>query len=190
MTSVIMIFEITRDYTIIVPLMIANLIAFFISKRLQEQPIYEALAAQDGIHLPTRSTEEVREVGEIMQPVPTILLRDAPVADVLAWMEEQRFDVVPVIRGGVLRGVLWRAELEESPAGSKLEDLLGAREFLAEEAKVPHLHPDHNLSVALERLGAEGCCVLPVVSRAGGFRVIGLLTLDDALRAYGLEVSA
>ena len=53
LTSVIMIFEMTRDYNIIVPLMISNLIAFFISQRLQKEPIYEALAHQDGVHLPT-----------------------------------------------------------------------------------------------------------------------------------------
>jgi tetratricopeptide (TPR) repeat protein/CBS domain-containing protein len=53
LTSVIMIFEITRDYSIIVPLMIANLISYFISSRLQEEPIYEALQHQDGIRLPT-----------------------------------------------------------------------------------------------------------------------------------------
>src|SRR5216684_2234228 len=53
MTSVLMIFEMTRDYSVIVPLMIANLVSLFISSRLQKQPIYEALAVQDGIHLPT-----------------------------------------------------------------------------------------------------------------------------------------
>jgi len=48
LTSVIMIFELTRDYSIIVPLMVSNLIAFFISYRLQPQPIYEALLRQIG----------------------------------------------------------------------------------------------------------------------------------------------
>src|SRR5277367_4986969 len=47
MTSVVMIFEITRDYAVIVPLMISNLVSFFISSRLQKQPIYECLARQD-----------------------------------------------------------------------------------------------------------------------------------------------
>src|SRR6266436_6240389 len=56
LTSVIMIFEVTRDYTIIVPLMISNLIAYFISHKLQPEPIYEALAQQDGVHLPTAET--------------------------------------------------------------------------------------------------------------------------------------
>jgi CIC family chloride channel protein len=52
MTSVVMIFEITRDYAVIVPLMISNLVSYFISSRLQREPIYEQLAQQDGIHLP------------------------------------------------------------------------------------------------------------------------------------------
>ena len=41
LTSVIMIFEMTRDYSIIVPLMISNLVSFYISFRLQRQPIYD-----------------------------------------------------------------------------------------------------------------------------------------------------
>ncbi len=53
MTSVIMIFEVTRDYTIIVPLMIANLCSYFLAQKLQRVPIYEALAGQDGIRMPS-----------------------------------------------------------------------------------------------------------------------------------------
>ncbi|HEY2432346.1 MAG TPA: chloride channel protein [Vicinamibacterales bacterium] len=51
MTSVFMIFEITQDYQILVPLMVANLLSFAISRRLQPTPIYHALLKQDGIHL-------------------------------------------------------------------------------------------------------------------------------------------
>ncbi|MFO7692741.1 MAG: chloride channel protein [Vicinamibacterales bacterium] len=52
MTSVIMIFEITRDYSIIVPLMIANLLSYFISERLQPESVYAALLRQEHIELP------------------------------------------------------------------------------------------------------------------------------------------
>src|SRR5258705_4170620 len=58
MTSVVMIFEITRDYAVIVPLMVSSLVSFFISARFQKQPIYEVLAHQDGIHLPTAETRQ------------------------------------------------------------------------------------------------------------------------------------
>lgn len=53
MTSVIMIFEVTRDYTIIVPLMIANLCSYFLAHKLQKMPIYEALSHQEGISMPS-----------------------------------------------------------------------------------------------------------------------------------------
>jgi CIC family chloride channel protein len=51
MTSVFMIFEITQDYQILVPLMVANLLSFAISRQLQPTPIYHALLEQDGIRL-------------------------------------------------------------------------------------------------------------------------------------------
>ena len=58
MTSVLMIFEMTQDYAVIVPLMIANLVSLFIASRLQHEPIYEALAVQDGIHLPSAKARQ------------------------------------------------------------------------------------------------------------------------------------
>jgi CIC family chloride channel protein len=58
LTSVIMIFEMTRDYSIIVPLMVSNLVSFYISYKLQRTPIYEALAHQTGIHLPSGETRQ------------------------------------------------------------------------------------------------------------------------------------
>ena len=65
MTSVLMILETTRDYTVIVPLMISNLVSFFISSRLQREPIYTALAFQDGIHLPTAETRQRHRLHQV-----------------------------------------------------------------------------------------------------------------------------
>src|SRR5277367_6592445 len=65
MTSVVMIFEMTQDYAVIVPLMIANLVSLFLASRLQREPIYEGLAVQDGIHLPSseaRQRQGMRQV--------------------------------------------------------------------------------------------------------------------------------
>src|SRR5439155_3510833 len=56
MTSVFMIFEITQDYQILVPLMVANLLSFVISKQYQSSPVYHALLEQDGVHLPVPAT--------------------------------------------------------------------------------------------------------------------------------------
>jgi CIC family chloride channel protein len=57
MTSVFMIFEITQDYQILVPLMVANLLSFAISRRFQPMPVYHALLHQDQIHLPASGSQ-------------------------------------------------------------------------------------------------------------------------------------
>jgi len=52
MTSVFMIFEITQDYQILVPLMVANMLSLTISRHYQPTPVYHALLEQDNVHLP------------------------------------------------------------------------------------------------------------------------------------------
>jgi len=52
--------------------------------------------------------------------------------------------------------------------------------------KLPHVHPDQSLSLALERMGTTGLHVLPVVSRANVRQLIGIIALDDILRSYGV----
>src|SRR5215470_2537585 len=87
MTSVLMIFEMTQDYSVIVPLMISNLVSLFIASRLQPEPIYEALAIQDGIHLPgpeARHRSAQRQVARIMKTPGNILPAETPVTEILA----------------------------------------------------------------------------------------------------------
>ena len=90
MTSVLMIFEMTQDYAVIVPLMIANLVSLFISSRLQRQPIYEALAVQDGIHLPkaeARQRPGQRQIFGVMRAVTESLPAELTVRE--AWQQVQ-----------------------------------------------------------------------------------------------------
>lgn len=80
MTSVFMIFEITQDYQILVPLMVANMLSFVISRRFQRVPVYEALLVQDDVHLPhavTRSVAKTRTARDVMRPQPG-LAQSAP----------------------------------------------------------------------------------------------------------------
>ena len=74
MASVFMIFEITQSYAVIVPMMIANLTSFFVSRRLQRVSVYEALAAQDGIQLPSTEDEEPHPVVRAAMRPPRELL--------------------------------------------------------------------------------------------------------------------
>jgi CIC family chloride channel protein len=195
LTSVVMVFEITRDYTIIVPLMISNMVAFFISQKLQREPIYEALASQEGVHLPTaqsRSVAERTQVRRAMRLTPTVLSPDLPIAAALDHMKDGAFDAWPVVGTDGLRGMIRNSEIEQAAAGSesskKVAEILGegSRSARPSSDEIPHVHPDHSLSLALERMGTSGLNVLPVVSRANVRQLLGIIVLEDILEAYGV----
>lgn len=196
MTSVIMIFEITRDYTIIVPLMISNLIAFFISQKLQKQPIYEALAYQEGVHMPSahsHSEAERTQVRRAMRAVPDSVSPGELVADVLRQMKTEQFNAWPVVDSYGLWAMVRAGELEEAVAEGApdrtIADILRAESHTGQATaeEFPHVHPDHSLSQALQRMGDTGLNILPVVSRASVRQLIGIVTLDDILNTYGVK---
>ena len=192
-----MIFEVTRDYTIIVPLMISNLIAFFISQHWQREPIYEALARQDGVHLPTGEHQARRtrlRVARAMRPAADETLSPkTSVADALDHRAASTLDAWPVLDGGQLQGMVERRELERALAAGRGDQALVV--FLRERSPphgpdaLPHVHPDHGLTLALERMGALRRTVLPVVSRSDIRHLLGVVTLEDVLEAYGVERS-
>src|SRR3954468_3395198 len=93
LTSVIMIFEVTRDYTIIVPLMISNLISFFISERIQPEPVYEAIALQEGVYLPSiESRGELQgiRVSELMHAEAEPIPAEADLQTTQQWLEQKK----------------------------------------------------------------------------------------------------
>jgi CIC family chloride channel protein len=187
MTSVVMIFEITRDYAVIVPLMLSNLVSYFIASRLQKEPIYEVLAEQDGIHLPKVGSRQRirRQVMQILQPTGQVLSAGETVQRALELAREAQLRtwIVSDARGVV--GLLTREQLESAADKGNLDapvsTLLKAGEF-------PHVHADHSLDDALDRMGAFRVDALPVVSRANVQQLLGVVRLKDVLEAYGVAV--
>jgi CIC family chloride channel protein len=187
MTSVLMIFEMTRDYTVIVPLMIANLTSLFISTRFQKEPIYEALAQQDGIHLPSMKTREEfrgRVVKQLMRKPIQILPAQISVQDALDQTRSSESRNWPVEDEEGVIGVVSRATLENALAdghsGQNLGELFDGLEF-------PHVHADHPLHLALERMSKAHIDMLPVVNRADIHKLEGIVTLRDVLDSYGVD---
>jgi chloride channel protein, CIC family len=186
MTSVLIIFEMTQDYAVIVPLMIANLVSLFVASLLQPEPIYEALAVQDGIHLPTARTRQrlgQRQTASIMKPASQLLPAEITVREALERIAASEFRTWLVTdRRGVM-GVIDLSKLEGEPAKGadrKLGELVDGLLF-------PHIHPDQGLDLALERMGANQLDILPVVNRANIHTLEGIVTLRDVLDAYGVH---
>jgi CIC family chloride channel protein len=187
MTSVLMIFEMTRDYAVIVPLMIANLTSLFIASRFQKEPIYEALADQDGIHLPTaRGHEESseRNVAGVMEEGPRTLPAEMSVAEAMERSRSGSGRGWPVVDGEHFLGLLTSVALACAVAEGKQDQPIGS---LVETLHLPHLHRDHALHVALERFSKYDLDLLPVLHRADIHKLEGVVTLRAVLAAYGVK---
>jgi len=186
MTSVLIIFEMTQDYAVIVPLMIANLVSLFVASLLQHEPIYEALAVQDGIHLPTAKTRQrlgQRQASSVMKAASQVLPAETTVQEALERVRASEFRTWLVTdRRGVVSVVdLARLERDAKDNGDKsLEELMSGEVF-------PHVHADQGLDLALERMGENDFDLLPVVNRADIHRLEGIVTLRDVLDAYGVH---
>jgi CIC family chloride channel protein len=186
MTSVVMIFEITRDYAVIVPLMISNLVSFFISARFQKQPIYEVLAHQDGIHLPTverRQQERLRQVQQAMREAKEVLSAEMSVEQALEKSKSSELHAWPVCDERGVIGVISLQGLQRANGDGLAKKQLAE---IADQGQFPHVHEDHSLHLALDRMGASQLDLLPVVSRANVHHLEGVVALEDVLAFYGV----
>ena len=178
--------------------MISNLIAFYISQRLQHEPIYEALAQQDGIHLPTgayRADARRLHVSIAMRAAPEPLPHDMEVGAALAWIGESELHSWPVADAAGLIGMLRTSDVagvvRAGRASLTLEQLMRGVDSATKEntndIEVAHVHGDQPLGQALARMGETRHTVLPVVSRGNIRLLLGIVTLPDVLRAFGVE---
>jgi CIC family chloride channel protein len=180
MTSVFMIFEITQDYQILVPLMVANLLSFMISRRFQPAPVYHALLAQDDVHLPATTAGQgtpALAAGELMEPEAVLLPAEQSVEG--AWQLAQANGGAAHLVGKRERvvGVLSLESLAKAVQAGRGNEALTS----LVEGPILHVHPDHPVDIVLERLGRSHG-ILPVLSRHSARRLEGVITLDCITR--------
>jgi len=188
MTSVFMVLEVSGNYSIIVPVIVANTFAYVISRGLQPIAIFDLLTRQDGLELP--SMEEQREEGvlhveDAMHPVEGPVLDGQETVDAaLAEAETSAAESLLVRLNPEGWGCVTRQELRalaaEEQGGSSLNSL--ASSSLATIGPVPFLHPDHPLEMALRYV--DRWPVVPVVSRADVRQLEGVITQRDVLERY------
>jgi CIC family chloride channel protein len=183
MTSVFMVLEISGNYSIILPVMISNTIAYLICLQFQPIPVFDVLTRQDGLDLPsmeeTREQVVLRVENAMRQPVGLILKASDTVADAASRLGEMTEDPLLVSYETGRWTLVRKSALQEALKGGQGE--LPLRDALP-AGRLPRLHPDQPLDVALRLL--REAPFLPVVHRADARRLIGILSLDDILAAY------
>lgn len=183
-TSIIIIFEMTNNYSIILPLMVANITSYALASRLSPTPIYDALLLQDDIHLPHTQRHALRQI-----PVSAAMTRELEtVSEKLSVREAfeyvqtlpQQHHAYPVTdAAGNLIGLFTFNDLKRAIAANRGE--VNLRELSSR--KLIHAHPDHTLEMVIVKLGRSGVSQLPVVSRTDTARLLGIITMHDVATA-------
>ncbi len=199
LTSVFMILEVSGNYSIILPVILANTIAYLMARALQPIPIFELFTHQDGLYLP--SMEEQREESELhfedaLQPVTVPILQGGQ----SVWSAKTAFldqNLLPgspgpeapaailvqcrdggwyAARPSELSELFAKIAVQEDPdAGALLEERLG-------QERTPLIFPDQPLSAALPYF--RRWPVVPISNRATRGALEGVLSLDDVLKRY------
>jgi CIC family chloride channel protein len=182
MTSVFMVLEVSGNYSIILPVIVANSIAYVISRAFWKTPIFDLLTRQDGLELP--SMEEQREqtvlrVEDAVRPFSgAVLDADLTVRQAAEQAKSfaEEYALVHVNPGGW--HILTTAELNAwicGDAESRLRTLIPA-------LRMPYLHPDHSLEAALRYVDLWP--LIPVVNRANFSQLEGVVSKEDVLMRY------
>jgi chloride channel protein, CIC family len=183
MTSVFMIVEVSGNYSIILPVMISNTLAYLVSRQFQRHPLFDVLGRQDGTDLPSMEEEreaEVHTVEDAMRSVDGVMLDgEEPTAQAIARAGQVSTEYFLVRLGAGAWGGVSRARLLEMRDNGQLASPLAST---VEPIARPYLYPDQSVESALRALQERP--FLPVVHRADPTLVVGMLALDDVLRLY------
>ncbi len=184
MTSVLIIFEMTGSYGLILPLMIANMTAYGLARRFRPVPIYEALLEQDGIFLPhreknapTHALEQIK-VSEAMTDNVYALSAQTTVASAVEKTAKYDFAMFPVVDENFrCVGTITKARLARNLAEKRGERAVGE---IAETAKF--VYPDYSLSQAIVRMNQLKAIKIFVIERDSNKKILGILTMSDIVR--------
>jgi CIC family chloride channel protein len=184
MTSVFMVLEVSGNYEIIVPVMVANTFSYLVSRSLQEIPIFDLLTRQDGLILP--SLEEEREeailrVEDAMLAVPKTILNGQEYVDASARRVQDSVEAICLVRlhpSGW--NVISREQLQRLFREGKGELTLAS---VLPAQPLPSLYPDLPLDSALRYINAYP--LVPVVNRADSRRLEGVISRESVFQKYG-----
>ena len=183
MTSVFMVLEVSGNYSIIVPVIVANTFAYVISRGLQPIPIFDVLTRQDGLELPSmeeQREEDILRVEDAMQAAEgPVLSADDSLSKALEQLDHTENEDLLVRMGPNGWSTVTKEHLRTMAADGKGAENL---ESVLLIQHVPYLHPDHPLEMALRYV--DRWPVVPVVSRADIRQLEGVVTQKSVLERY------
>jgi CIC family chloride channel protein len=191
LTAMLIVFEMSNDYHMILPLMVATITASYFAQWLHPESIYTIKLAKRGIRFFEGRDMDVMQgvkVEEVMRTRFVSINKDRSVAELMALFQETNLLGFPVVTG---ENSLWGIITLQDVHRSQALDSFNPREMkvadLATEGPIA-VYPDEPVWVAIQKMSPRDLARLPVVARDGSMRLVGMISRSDVLRAYDVGV--
>jgi CIC family chloride channel protein len=192
-TAVIILFELTGDYRIILPLMLTVVVATLLSQlMLRGESIYTLKLSRRGVHLERGRDVDILQgimVEEVMARDVATVPTNMTLAELATVFDRTHHHGLMVLNEEAkLWGIVTLTDLERAQAENRPK----STPVSAVATTWPHLqvaYPDESMGDALARMGSRGLGRLPVVSREDPYQLLGLLRREGISRAYTLALT-
>jgi chloride channel protein, CIC family len=189
-TGMLLVFEMTNDYEIVLPLMLTTVIANLVARRLEPDSLYSGWLRRRGERLQHGADRDVLaglRVADAFDPAPQVAGENAPLGQLLEHLGSGAFTDLPVVdEQRRLIGIIPIADLGRL-AGEPREK---TSTLVASEVAIPAqtVAPGDSLLEAIRRMGVRGAPSIPVVDRATG-HLLGLVSRAHVLALYERAVA-
>ncbi len=194
LTAVLIIFEMTGDYHIMLPLMLTVVIATLVAQSLLKgESIYTLKLTRRGIRLQRGRDVDIMQsvlVSEVMSTEMVTVSADTTLTELSATFNHSRHHGVAILDDyGKLWGLVTVSDLERAINAGKPLSTTTVGEIATQYKNLQKAFPDENIGEALNRLSRRGFGRLPVVSREDDRKLIGMIQRRDIVEAYKLALT-
>ena len=191
LTAMLIVFEMSNDYLMILPLMVAGVAASYFSQWLHPESIYTMKLAKRGVRFVEGRDMDIMQgvkISEVMKSHPVTIHKNQFFSDAMALFQERNLLGFPVLEdNNKLWGIVTLQDMHRAQSAEDFSSRgLKVADFAVEDPIT--VFPDEPIWVAIQKMSPRDLARLPVVSRDGSGQLVGLISRSDILRAYDVGV--
>lgn len=191
LTAMLIVFEMSNDYFMILPLMVAGVTASYFSQWLHPESIYTMKLAKRGVRFFEGRDMDIMQgvkISEVMKSKPVTIHKDRPFSELMALFQENNLLGFPVLGDdNRLWGIVTLQDIHRAQSAENFSSKgLTVADLAVEDAIT--VFPDEPIWLAIQKMSPRDLARLPVVSRDGSNTLCGLISRSDILRAYDVGV--
>jgi CIC family chloride channel protein len=187
LTAIIIVFEMTGDYGLILPLMVCGAVAYLTARRMHLYSIYSQWLALKGEQIASGQDMAILErlkVRDCYNPNPDVIQETATASQIIEAIAQSPQTEFPVLDSNQrLMGMITYDDLRQVLSSREsLAPVILAGDLASQEFEV--VTPEDSLRTAIQRISVRGSHYLPVVDSANRNRLQGRISRQDILTAY------